>query len=130
MPRSKTKETAAGMTADLRMQWNQACLAMGIPAISLSHAAITGAMLLIHGNHEAFTHNAKLVSDLWYIQRCYHLQGSEAPDPDYVAELQACVREMEQYEKEHGYNAIPPRMREYFRKMYGTDFPNNKNGRI
>ena len=108
------------MTADLRMQWNQACLAIGITAIGIRNAAITGAMLLIHGNHEAFTHNNKLVADLLYIQQRYHLQGSETPDPDYVAELQACVKEMEQYEKDHGYNAIPPRMSKYFKEMYGV----------
>jgi len=107
------------MNENLRKVWNDTCLAAGIDSISLGHAAITGAMLLIHGNHEAFTHNAKLVADLLYIQQRYHLQGSETPDSDYVAELQACVKEMEQYEKEHGYNAIPPRMSLYFKQMYG-----------
>lgn len=78
-------------------------------------------MLLVHGNHEAFTHNTKLVADLQYIQQRYNINGGGTADPDFAEELKASVKELEDYEREHGFGAVPAGAKEYFKRMYNVD---------
>lgn len=51
-------------------------LKAGLPIVSEEVCAIICAMLLVHGNHEMFTHNHRLVCELKYAQKRFHLQGS------------------------------------------------------
>lgn len=110
------------MNENLRKIWNDTCLAAGIDSISMSHATTTAAMLLVHGNHEAFTHNTKLVADLQYIQQRYNINGGGTADPDFAEELKASVKELEDYEREHGFKAVPKEAKEYFKRMYNVEF--------
>jgi hypothetical protein len=107
---------------NLRKIWNDTCLAAGIDSMSIGKAAMTAAMLLVHGNHEAFTHNTKLVADLLYIQQRYHINGSEIADSSFVEELKACVAELEGYEKKNGFLAIPQEYKKWFKEMYSIEF--------
>lgn len=107
---------------NLRKIWNDTCLAAGIDSMSVGKAAMTAAMLLVHGNHEAFTHNTKLVADLQYIQQRYHINGSEVADSEFAEVLKYCVEELESYEKDNGFLAIPKDYKKWFKEMYNVDF--------
>lgn len=107
---------------NLRKNWNETCLNAGIPSISISKAAMTAAMLLVHGNHDAFTHNKKLVADLMYIQKRYYIDGGEIADREFTKSLKWWVDELKIYERLYGYGYVPDMPKRYFKDMYNVDF--------
>lgn len=72
----------------LRQQWNEACLSVGIPALTLETSAKIMAVLLHFGNNEAFTHSSHFMADVDYIVRRYNLGGGLVPDTDFVRAFQ------------------------------------------
>lgn len=68
----------------LRQQWNEACLQLGVPALTLETSAKIMAVLLHFGNNEAFDHSPHFMADCHYIQRRYGLGGGLTPDADFV----------------------------------------------
>ena len=73
---------------NLRQQWNDTCLAAGIPAFSVDYAAKTMAILLHFGNYEAMVLSPKFRADCDYIQKRWHMNGGETPDMEFVEVLQ------------------------------------------
>ena len=58
-------------------------------------------MIYVHGNNEAFTFNKKLLADIEYIKKAYHVDGGESPDADFVFALERYVKELEDYYEQH-----------------------------
>lgn len=81
--------------SNLRQQWNEACLKIGIPALTLHTCARIAAILMHYGNNEAMVLSPHFRADCDYIQQRYHVQGGESPDIEFVAELQEVNRELE-----------------------------------
>lgn len=82
---------------NLRKQWNDACLSLGINALTTDTAARIMAVLLVHGNNEAFTHNTHFMADAEWIQKHYQLYGGGTPPSDFKRILKKYVDELEEY---------------------------------
>lgn len=73
----------------LREQWNEACLSIGLPALTLDTAARIMAILYRYGGGmEDFTLSPHFMADCRYIQKRWHIEGSETPDAEFVEVLQ------------------------------------------
>ena len=123
----------------LKRQWNEACLAAGIPAISDDNAATILATVYLYGNNEAMVMNPIFIEDLRYIKKRYKIEGGETPDADFAMLLKERISEMEEYdsvrEKEKPSNGtlsrqyippqhIPPYARDLFMSRYGIKLIN------
>lgn len=87
----------------LQQDWLNACLAADIPAVTRDTAARLMAVLYVHGGgHEEMVMNRKFTNEMRYIQRRYGIEGGQRPDAEVVSLIQHYVRELEQYEGEHG----------------------------
>lgn len=75
----------------MRKQWCDACLSVGIPALSLDTSAQIFAILLEWGNNEAFVLSGHFLADSEYIQTRYRVSGGETPDPDFAEALRYWV---------------------------------------
>lgn len=71
---------------------------VGIPALSIDTCARIMAVLMVHGNNEAFTHNTHFLADVEYIQEKYQLYGSGVPPMEFAQLLRKYVRELENVE--------------------------------
>ena len=63
----------------LRHQWNEACLQLGLPSLTIDTSAKIMAVLYQYGNNEAMVFNYHFVADCEYIQKRFHIQGGEHP---------------------------------------------------
>lgn len=88
------------MKENLRRQWNEACLQVGLESISVQKSAKIMAVLMVLGNNEAMVMNQHFVADCEYIQKRFHINGGETPDAtfaeylkEYVADLQEADRQ-------------------------------------
>ena len=89
------------MKENLRKQWNDACLSIGIPALTTDTCARIMAVLLVHGNNEAFTHNMHFVADAEYIQKRFHLYGTGIVPAEFAELLRKYEKELEEYNELH-----------------------------
>lgn len=80
---------------NLRKQWNEACLQLGIPALTTATCARIMAILLHYGNSEAMVLNQHFTADCEYVQKRFRIMGGQSPDPDFARELQAINAELE-----------------------------------
>lgn len=85
----------------MKRDWNNTCLAAGIPAITLDTCARIMAVLYVHGNNEAMTHSPMFLCDVEYISKRFKLYGTGIPDADFVEEVQGYVKELEAYYEAH-----------------------------
>lgn len=85
------------MSECLRQQWNEACLSLGIPALTTATSAKIMAILLHYGNNEAMVLSPHFRADCDYIQRRYHIQGGEIPDEEFATELRKYNSELERF---------------------------------
>ena len=53
----------------LRHQWNEACLQLGLPSLTIDTSAKIMAVLYQYGNNEAMVFNYHFVADCEYIQK-------------------------------------------------------------
>lgn len=88
------------MTSLIRSTYS-AALAFDIPIISTDNAARLMAVLYVHGNNEFMTHCEKFNIEREYIQKRFHLQGSEIPDAEFARLLKGYVYQLEKWEKQH-----------------------------
>lgn len=79
---------------DLRKQWNEACLQLGIPALTTKTSAKIMAILMHYGNNEAMTHSPHFIADCEYISKRYRISGGDVPDLEFVAEFQEIEQEL------------------------------------
>ena len=98
----------------------QSALDAGIPIVSTETCAIICAMLLVWGNTEEFTHNHRLVCELQYAQRRFHIEGSESPDAEFAALLQSYVSQLELMQQRE--NRVPDHIDAMFQERYGYHF--------
>lgn len=89
------------MKENLRKQWNDACLSIGVPALTTDTSARIMAVLMVHGNNEAFTHNTHFIADAEYIQKKFQLYGTGRPPADFAELLRKYVAELEEYNELH-----------------------------
>ena len=102
----------------LRQQWNNACLAIGIPSLTVSTSAKIMAILLHYGNNEAMVLSPHFRADCEYIQKRFHIQGGEIPDEEFAHELRIYNQELEQ----RGMFAKPPQWAvDLMKGMYNID---------
>ena len=68
-------------TPEYKERWAmyQSALDAGLPIVSTETCAIICAMLLVWGNTAEFTHNHRLVCELQYAQKRFHIEGGETP---------------------------------------------------
>lgn len=103
-----------------REQMYNAALAMGLPIVSRDVCAIICAMLLMWGNHEMFTHHHRLVCELRYAQRRFHIEGSKSPDADFARLLQGYVSQLELMQQRE--DRVPDHIDRLFQERYGFRF--------
>lgn len=72
--------------SNLRQQWNEACLQVGLPALTLATSAKLMSILYHYGNNEALVLSPHFRADCEYIQKRFHIDGGETPDLDFVEE--------------------------------------------
>lgn len=102
----------------LRQQWNNACLAIGIPSLTVSTSAKIMAILLHYGNNEAMVLSPHFRADCEYIQKRFHIQGGEIPDEEFSQQLRIYNHELEQ----RGMFAKPPQWAvDLMKGMYNID---------
>ena len=83
-----------------RTAWNEACLQVGLPSISLDTSARIMAVLHVEsGCTTAVAHSPKLRADLEYIQKRFGISGGKTPDAAFVQTFRRYVREIEAHQK-------------------------------
>ena len=97
-----------------------AALAAGLPIVSRETCAIICAMLLVWGNDERFTHHHRLVCELRYAQKRFHVEGGESPDADFTRLLQSYVSQLELMQQRE--NRVPDHIDALFQERYGFHF--------
>jgi len=97
-----------------------ASLQMELGIVPFEVCAIICAMLLVWGNHEMFTHNHRLVAELRYAQKRFHLNGSEIPDRKFAAMLQSYVEQLQLMQDRE--SRVPDHIDDIFQERYGFHF--------
>lgn len=100
---------------NLRKQWNDACLSVGINSISPQKSAKIMAVLMHLGNNEAMVMNQHFIADVYYIQQRYKLQGGEVPDAEFVEYFKVYEQELK---KTLDNNIIPQWAEKLFKEDY------------
>ena len=109
-------------TPEYKERWAmyQSALDAGLPIVSRETCAIICAMLLVWGNDERFTHHHRLVCELHYAQRRFHVEGSESPDADFTALLQSYVGQLELMQQRE--DRVPDHIDALFQERYGFHY--------
>jgi len=81
-----------------RDDWNMACLAAGIPAITTDTSARLMAVLYVHGNNEQMVFHKGFLADARYIQQRFRLYGTGVPDAEFVSLVQGYIKELETFD--------------------------------
>lgn len=117
---TENKGNSPKISVDFRKAMYDACLQMELPIVSEEHCAIICAMLVVHGNHEMFTHNHRLVTELAYAQKRFRVEGGESPDPHFAMLLKGYINGLElYYEREHD---VPDYINDFFEERYSFRF--------
>lgn len=107
-----------------RWQMYESALQVGLPIVSRETCAIICAMLLVWGNHEMFTHNSRLVCELRYAQKRFHVEGGESPDPEFAKKLQYYVGNLELVQQRE--DRVPDYIDHLFQERYGFNFNHDR----
>lgn len=102
----------------------ESALQVGLPIVSRETCAIICAMLLVWGNHEMFTHHHRLVCELRYAQKRFHVEGGESPDPEFAEILQSYVSQLQIVQDRE--NRVPDHIDNMFQERYGFRFNRNE----
>ena len=106
----------------LQEDWLEACLSVGIPAITTDTSARILAIVYVHGGgEEDMVLNRKFTNDVRYIQQRFHIQGGEVPDQGFARLMRHYVTELETYLKAHvsDKTSIPDWAHRLMRDRYG-----------
>ena len=109
-------------TPEYKERWAmyEAALQVGLPIVSRETCAIICAMLLVWGNDERFTHHHRLVCELRYAQKRFHIEGSESPETDFARLLQSYVSQLELMQQRE--NRVPDNIDALFQERYGFHY--------
>ncbi|WP_455093518.1 hypothetical protein [Prevotella histicola] len=91
----------------LKDLWNNTCLSANIPAITIDTCARLFAIVYVLGNNEALVYNKSFLSDVEYIKKRFHIDGSEVPDEKFSELLKKYVSELEDYAPASGEQHSP-----------------------
>ena len=114
-------------TPEFKARWAmyEASLKAGIPIVNTETCAIICAMLLVWGNSEQFTHNHRLVCELLYAQKRFHIEGSCAPnDCQFLTALNYYISLLELNQRRE--NRVPDIIDDMFSERYGFRFNSKK----
>ena len=98
----------------------ESALQTGLPIVSRETCAIICAMLVVHGNHEMFTHNHRLVCELQYAQKRFKVEGSESPDTHFASLVKGYENGLELYYQRE--RDVPKDINDLFQERYGFRF--------
>ena len=98
----------------------ESALSAGLPIVSRDVCAIICAMLLVWGNDERFTHHHRLVCELQYAQKRFHVEGSESPDADFTALLRSYVSKLKLMQQRE--DRVPDHIDALFQERYGFHY--------
>ena len=110
-------------TPEYKERWAmyQSALDAGLPIVSTE----TCAMLLVWGNTAEFTHNHRLVCELQYAQKRFHIEGGETPtDRNFLTALNYYTDLLELNQKSE--DRVPDFIDDMFRERYGYHFNTTK----
>lgn len=109
-------------TPEYKERWAmyESALQAGLPIVSEENCAIICAMLLVHGNHEMFTHNQRLVCELQYAQKRFHVEGGKSPNAHFACLLRGYVNGLELHYKRE--QSVPDYIEDFFQDRYGFRF--------
>ena len=114
-------------TPEYKERWAmyQSALDAGLPIVSTETCAIICAMLLVWGNTAEFTHNHRLVCELQYAQKRFHIEGGETPtDRNFLTALNYYTDLLELNQKRE--DRVPDFIDDMFRERYGYHFNTTK----
>ena len=115
-------------TPEYKERWAmyQSALDAGLPIVSTETCAIICAMLLVWGNTAEFTHNHRLVCELQYAQKRFHIEGGETPtDRNFLTALNYYTDLLELNQKRE--DRVPDFIDDMFRERYGYHFNRELN---
>ncbi len=98
----------------------ESALEVGLPIVSREVCAIICAMLQVWGNHEMFTHHHRLICELRYAQKRFHVDGGESPDPEFAAILQGYVSQLQLMQDRE--NRVPDHIDALYKERYKFHF--------
>lgn len=110
-------------TKEYKERWAMysASLQSGIPIVSTEVCAIICAMLLVWGNTAEFTHNHRLVCELQYAQKRFHIEGGEKPtDKNFLTAFNYYVGLLELNQERE--DRVPDFIDNMFKERYGYHF--------
>ena len=110
-------------TPEYKERWAmyQSALDAGIPIVNTETCAIICAMLLVWGNTAEFTHNHRLVCELQYAQKRFHIEGGETPtDCNFLTALNYYTDLLGLNQKRE--DRVPDFIDDMFRERYGYHF--------
>ena len=96
----------------------ETALNAGLSIVSLDTAARILAVVYVHGNNEFMVHSPKFNTEREYIQKRFHIQGGEIPDPEIIPVLKGYIKELEEYEKLHPIEKYPAWAKDLFIQRY------------
>lgn len=105
--------------SDLRRQWNESCLAAGIPSLSTETCALILAVIYVSDSDENIVMNQKLQADIDYIKKRFHIEGGEIPDRDFIRITKGFVMAIEGNFIEYG--DYPQFVRDFFKEYYNIE---------
>ena len=99
----------------LQEQWLEACLSVGIPAVTTDTAARVLAILYVYGGgNEGMVLCKKFTNEVQYIQKRFHIEGGEVPDMKLAGIMKGYIKELED-----DYGNIPDWAVTLMRDRYG-----------
>ena len=109
-------------TPEYKERWAmyESALQVGLPIVSRETCAIICAMLQVWGNHEMFTHNHRLVAELLYAQKRFHVEGGESPDAEFATIMQSYVSQLELMQQRE--DRVPDHIDHLFQERYKFHF--------
>ena len=108
--------------SDLRQQWNETCLAAGIPSLSTEACAMILSIVYMTDNDENIVMNKKLQADIDYIKKRFHIEGGEIPDWYLGQAVKAFIMTTEKAIQKYG--DWPLLVKDFFKEYYNIELRN------
>lgn len=105
--------------SDLRRQWNESCLAAGIPSLSTETCAMILAVVYVADSDENIVMNLKLKADIDYIQKRFNIIGGYIPDSDFIQITKGFVMAIQGNFIEYG--DYPQFVKDLFKEYYNIE---------
>lgn len=95
----------------------EAALSAGIPIISTcTSAKILAAVYVLGGGEEKIVYSPKLIADVKYIQKRFHIDGGETPSKEIISMLKAYIANLSDKSQDHQW------VNRLFKERYNFEF--------